>query len=108
MIKTGTKGNVDMTRSELIQVISGKQSQLTEKEVELAVKYLLEGLTEALGKGHRVEIRGFGSFSIRLRPARMARNPKTGTYVHKGPKYSIHFKVGKEMRDRVMEKVEHL
>ncbi len=95
-----------MTRSELIQVMSAKQSHLSEKDMETAVKYILDGMAEALGQGQRIEIRGFGSFSVRFRPARMARNPKTGAYIRKEAKYSIHFKPGKEMRDRVMEKME--
>ncbi len=90
-----------MTRSELIQIVSTKQSQLSDKEVEIAVKYVFDEMAEALGRGQRIEIRGFGSFSIRFRPARMARNPKTGAYVRKEGKYSLHFKPGKEMRDRV-------
>ena len=95
-----------MTRSELIQIMSTKQSHLSEREVELAVKCLLEEVTKALSAGNRIEIRGFGSFSVRLRKPRKARNPKTGAYVQKEAKHSIHFKAGKEMRDRVMQKVE--
>jgi len=95
-----------MTRSELIQVMSTKQGNLSEREVELAVKYILEEMTEALSSGHRIEIRGFGSFSVRYRPARKARNPKTGVYIQKEAKHSIHFKAGKEMRDRVTQKME--
>jgi integration host factor subunit beta len=95
-----------MTRSELIQIMSTKQGDLSEREVELAVKYILEEMTETLSNGHRIEIRGFGSFSVRYRPARKARNPKTGVYVQKEAKHSIHFKAGKEMRDRVTQKME--
>jgi integration host factor subunit beta len=90
-----------MTRSELIQVVSMKQSQLSYKETEAAVKYIFDQMTEALGQGYRIEIRGFGSFSVRFRLPRMARNPKTGAYVHKEGKYSLRFKPGKEMRERV-------
>jgi len=92
-----------MTRSELIQIVSSKQSQLSDKEMELAVRHVFDQMTDALGNGKRIEIRGFGSFSIRFRRARMARNPKTGTYVSKDGKYSLHFKPGKEMRDRVVQ-----
>jgi len=95
-----------MTRSELIQIMSTKQNDLSEREMELAVKCLLEEMTEALSAGHRIEIRGFGSFSIRFRKARSARNPKTGAMVQKTAKHSIHFKAGKEMRERVMQKME--
>ncbi len=90
-----------MTRSELIQIVSAKQSQLSDKEMEAAVKYIFDQMTDTLGKGQRIEIRGFGSFSVRFRPTRMARNPKTGAYIRKEGKYSLHFKPGKEMRDRV-------
>jgi integration host factor subunit beta len=90
-----------MTRSELIQLVSTKQSQLSYKETESAVKYIFDHMAESLGKGCRIEIRGFGSFSVRFRPPRMARNPKTGAYVQKEGKYSLRFKPGKEMRERV-------
>lgn len=96
-----------MTRSELIQIVSGKQSQLSSKEIEMAVKFIFDQMAESLGKGQRIEIRGFGSFSIRFRAARMARNPKTGAYVRKEGKYSLHFKPGKEMRDRVNVSAKH-
>jgi integration host factor subunit beta len=97
-----------MTRSELIQIMSTKQNHLSEREMELAVKCLLEEMTKALSVGHRIEIRGFGSFSIRFRKACKARNPKTGAIVQKAAKHSIHFKAGKEMRERVMQKMETL
>jgi integration host factor subunit beta len=90
-----------MTRSELIQALSMKQSHLTAKEIEAAVKCVLDYMAESLKLGKRIEIRGFGSFSIRFRPSRLARNPKTGEQVLKKAKYSLHFKPGKEMRDRV-------
>lgn len=90
-----------MTRSELINIVSTKKSQLSNKEVELAVKYIFDEMTRTLAQGQRIEIRGFGSFSTRLRLARVARNPKTGAQVRKAGQYSIHFKPGKEMRDRV-------
>lgn len=96
-----------MTRSELIQVVSSKQSQLSYKETELAVKYIFDQMAEALGKGFRIEIRGFGSFSVRYRPPRLARNPKTGELVSKEGKYSLRFKPGKEMRERVNLSAEH-
>ncbi len=90
-----------MTRSELIQIVSVKQGQLSDREVELAVKYIFDEMARALSEGQRIEIRGFGSFQRRFRSARLARNPKTGAYVRKEGKYSLHFKPGKEMRDRV-------
>jgi integration host factor subunit beta len=90
-----------MTRAELIQIVSSKQSQLSEKNTEKIVKDIFNQMAEALGTGHRIEIRGFGSFSIRYHAARMTRNPKTGEGVSKAGKYSVHFKAGKDMRDRV-------
>lgn len=95
-----------MTRSELIQVVSAKQSQLSYKETEAAIKHIFDQMAEALGKGSRIEIRGFGSFSVRFRPPRMARNPKTGAYIQKEGKYSLRFKPGKEMRERVNQSSE--
>jgi integration host factor subunit beta len=90
-----------MTRFELTQILAEKQSQLSIREVERSVKCVFDCLANALATGHRIEIRRFGSFSIRLRPERIARNPKTGETIRKPSKYSVHFKPGKEMRDRV-------
>lgn len=96
-----------MTRSELIKIIAIKQSQLSDKQIDLVVKSIFDQMIEALRNGKRIEIRGFGSFAIRYRPERMARNPRTGEYVRKKAKYSLHFKPGKEMRDRVNCSLEH-
>ncbi|ABI56286.1 integration host factor subunit beta [Alkalilimnicola ehrlichii MLHE-1] len=90
-----------MTKSELIEVIAGKQQHLAHKDVELAVKTLLEQMSETLASGERIEIRGFGSFSLHHRPPRIGRNPKTGEPVALPGKYVPHFKPGKELRDRV-------
>ncbi|TAN53888.1 MAG: integration host factor subunit beta [Methylococcaceae bacterium] len=90
-----------MTRSELIELLAGKQKHLAHKDVELTVKSLLEYLSAALCKGQRIEIRGFGSFSLRYRSPRVGRNPKTGDVVDLTPKYVPHFRPGKELRDRV-------
>ena len=87
-----------MTRSELIHRISQKQSQVVEREVELAVKMMLEQMAASLAGGGRIEIRAFGSFSLRLRPARVARNPKTGTPVSLPARYAPNFKPGKRLR----------
>ncbi|MBL4820100.1 MAG: integration host factor subunit beta [Gammaproteobacteria bacterium] len=92
-----------MTKSELIDRITGKQTQLSCKDVELAVKAVLEYMSEALEDGGRIEIRGFGSFSLHYRVPRIGRNPKTGTPVALAGKYVPHFKPGKELRDRVNE-----
>ena len=90
-----------MTKSELIEALAARQPQLEHKDVELAVKELLEQMSSALATGDRIEVRGFGSFSLHYRPPRVGRNPKTGTTVHVSDKYVPHFKPGKELRERV-------
>lgn len=90
-----------MTKSELIDVIAKEQSHLAYRDVELAVKCILEQMSQALAAGERIEIRGFGSFSLHYRPPRQGRNPKTGTSVALAGKYVPHFKPGKELRERV-------
>ncbi len=92
-----------MTKSELIEYIADKQDHLPVRDVELAVKLLLDFMSEMLAEGERIEIRGFGSFSLHYRAPRMGRNPKTGEKVELEGKYVPHFKPGKEMRDRVNE-----
>ncbi len=90
-----------MTKSELIEIIAARQNQLSAKDVELAVKTLLEQMSGTLATGERIEIRGFGSFSLHYRAPRIGRNPKTGESVGLSGKYVPHFKPGKELRDRV-------
>lgn len=90
-----------MTKSELIEALARQQPHLAVKDVELAVKCIIEKMNEALSLGERIEIRGFGSFSLHKRPPRMGRNPKTGESVALSKKYVPHFKPGKELRDRV-------
>ncbi|QHS09623.1 integration host factor subunit beta [Sinimarinibacterium sp. NLF-5-8] len=90
-----------MTKSELIERLALRQTHLMQKDVELAVKHILDHISNALARDERVEIRGFGSFSLHHRPARMGRNPKTGESVQIPPKQVPHFKPGKEMRERV-------
>ncbi|MGI0116928.1 integration host factor subunit beta [Zooshikella sp. RANM57] len=90
-----------MTKSELIERIAEQQPQLSLKDVELAVKTMLEQMSYALANGDRIEIRGFGSFSLHFREPRVGRNPKTGEAVMLEGKYVPHFKPGKELRDRV-------
>ncbi|EHQ52672.1 integration host factor subunit beta [Ectothiorhodospira sp. PHS-1] len=92
-----------MTKSELIDILARKQSHLAYKDVELSVKTLLEQMSQALATGDRIEIRGFGSFSLHFRPPRVGRNPKTGETVSLPGKYVPHFKPGKELRERVNE-----
>jgi integration host factor subunit beta len=90
-----------MTKSELIIALSAKQPQLDYRDVELAVKELLEQMSLALAAGERIEVRGFGSFSLHYRPPRTGRNPKTGAAVPVPDKFVPHFKPGKELRERV-------
>ena len=90
-----------MTKSELIEVLSLRQAHLKADDVDLAVKTLLEMMSDALAHGDRIEIRGFGSFSLHFRPARIGRNPKTGDSVALPGKHVPHFKPGKELRERV-------
>ena len=90
-----------MTKSELIAQLAGKQPQLDYRDVELAVKELIDQLSTALSAGQRIEVRGFGSFSLHYRPPRVGRNPKTGDSVQVPDKHVPHFKPGKELRERV-------
>jgi integration host factor subunit beta len=94
-----------MTKSELIELIATKQHHLPAKDVELAVKQVLEIMSDTLAQGNRIEIRGFGSFSLHFRPPRQGRNPKTGEAVALAGKHVPHFKPGKELRERVTESV---
>ena len=90
-----------MTKSELIDRIVSRQPQLSSKDVELAVKTLLDHMSQTLSSGERIEIRGFGSFSLHYRAPRVGRNPKTGETVDLKGKFVPHFKPGKELRDQV-------
>jgi len=91
-----------MTKSELIELIADEQAHhLVYRDVELTVRCLLEQMSDTLASGKRIEIRGFGSFSLHYRPPRMGRNPKTGGSVALAGKHVPHFKPGKELRDRV-------
>ena len=90
-----------MTKSELIEKISISQDQLPPRDVEQAVRMILEKMTFALTNNQRIEIRGFGSFSLHYRAPRVGRNPKTGDSVPLRGKYVPHFKPGKDLRDRV-------
>ncbi len=96
-----------MTRAELIDILANKQPQTPIKQIEQAVKLVFDHMSEALENGQRIEIRGFGSFALRYRSPRVARNPKTGEYVNTEGKYVAHFKPGKELRERVNEAVKH-
>lgn len=90
-----------MTKSDLIEALAENQSHLALRDVELSVKGLLERMSQSLSTGERIEIRGFGSFSLHFRPPRMGRNPKSGDAVALTGKHVPHFKPGKELRERV-------
>lgn len=90
-----------MTKSDLIDILARKHSHLAYGDVELAVKSMIEHMSQTLSVGERIEIRGFGSFSLHYRPPRVGRNPKTGDSVELTSKFVPHFKPGKELRDRV-------
>ena len=92
-----------MIKSELIATLASKFNQIPEKDVTLAVNLILDTMSETLSEGGRVEVRGFGSFSLHYRPPRNAHNPKTGERLVTTAKYCPHFKPGKEMRDRINE-----
>lgn len=92
-----------MTKSELIEILVQRQSHLKSDDVDLAVKSLLEMMSGALADGERIEVRGFGSFSLHYRPPRLGRNPKTGESVALPGKHVPHFKPGKELRERVSD-----
>ncbi|RTE87293.1 MULTISPECIES: integration host factor subunit beta [Gammaproteobacteria] len=90
-----------MTKSELIEVLTTKQPQVSPKDVEAGVRGILETMIQSLASGQRIEIRGFGSFSLHYRKPRVGRNPKTGDKVELDGKYVPHFKPGKALRERV-------
>lgn len=90
-----------MTRSELVALLAGRFPQLTAKDADVAVKEIVAAISETLTAGNRVEIRGFGVFSLNHRPPRTGRNPKTGEKVAVPAKSVPHFKAGKELRESV-------
>jgi len=90
-----------MTKSELVEALSLKQTHLMQSDVEASVGIILEAVARALARSERIEIRGFGSFAMSHRPARVGRNPKTGEAVAIPAKSVPHFKPGKELRERV-------
>jgi integration host factor subunit beta len=93
-----------MTRSDLVETLAVRFSQLTHRDAEYAVKAILDAMGEALVKGHRIEIRGFGSFSVNHRSPRVGRNPRSGESVMIPEKRVPHFKPGKALREQVDKK----
>ena len=97
-----------MTRSDLVEELAARFSQLTHRDAEYAVKTILDAVSDALVRGHRIEIRGFGSFSVNRRPPRMGRNPRSGESVAIPEKRVPHFKPGKALREAVDARTEAL
>jgi len=100
-VRTNFDYEVSMTKSELIERLADQARHIPAKELESAIKEMLEQMAQTLQKGERIEIRGFGSFSLHYRAPRVGRNPKTGETVKLDGKYVPHFKPGKELRERV-------
>ena len=90
-----------MTKSELIDQIVSKQTQLSAKDVELAVKAIISYMSEVLAEGGRIEIRGFGSFSLHYRAPRVGRNPKTGEIIYVPEKKKVSFKMSKHLKQEI-------
>jgi len=97
-----------MTRSDLVEELAARFSQLTHRDTEFAAKTLLDAMSDALVRGNRIEIRGFGSFSVNRRPPRMGRNPRSGERVAIPEKRVLHFKPGKALREAVDARTEEL
>ncbi len=93
-----------MTRSQLILRLAELNPHLYHRDVELIVTTVFEEISAAMARGHRVELRGFGAFSVKRRAARIGRNPRTGEVVQVAAKYLPYFKTGKELRERINEK----
>jgi len=92
---------MSINKKELIEIIANEQDQLPYKDIELSVKTIIESMIDSLKKGKRIEIRGFGSFSLRYRKSRIGRNPKSGESVNIDERYVPHFKPGKDLKERV-------
>lgn len=90
-----------LIKSQLISELSKHFPHLPEKDIALAVNHIIDHMSNTLSQGGRIEIRGFGSFNLHFRPPRRAHNPKTGEKLVTSPKYAVHFKPGKELRDKV-------
>ena len=97
-----------MTRSEIVEELANRFGQLTHRDAEFAVKAMLDAMNDALVKGHRIEIRGFGSFAINRRPPRMGRNPRSGESVAIPEKRVPHFKPGKALREAVDQRTQEM
>lgn len=90
-----------MIKSELIAELAKKNPHLYQRDIELIVNTFFETISEAMSRGERIELRGFGAFAVKKRGARLGRNPKTGEAVQVDAKHTPHFKTGKELRERL-------
>jgi integration host factor subunit beta len=97
-----------MTRSDLVEELAARFGQITQRDAEFAVKAILEAMNDALARGHRIEIRGFGSFSVNYRAPRMGRNPRSGESVAIPEKQVPHFKPGKALRQAVDQRTQEI
>jgi len=95
---------MSINKKDLIEIIAKEQDQLPYRDIELSVKTIIESMIKSLRKGERIEIRGFGSFSLRYRKPRVGRNPKSGQSVDIEERYVPHFKPGKSLKERVKQK----
>ena len=95
---------MSINKIDLIEIIAKEQDQLPYRDIELSVKTIIESMVNSLRKGERIEIRGFGSFSLRYRKPRVGRNPKSGQSVNIEERYVPHFKPGKNLKERVKQK----
>lgn len=90
-----------MIKSELIVQLAKKNPHLYQRDIELIVNTFFDTISDAMSRGERVELRGFGAFAVKKRAARLGRNPKTGEAVQVDAKHTPHFKTGKELRERL-------
>ena len=95
---------MSINKKDLIEIIAKEQDQLPYRDIELSVKTIIKSMVNSLRKGERIEIRGFGSFSLRYRKPRIGRNPKSGQSVNIEERYVPHFKPGKNLKERVKQK----
>ena len=95
---------MSINKKDLIEIIAKEQDQLPYRDIELSVKTIIKSMVNSLRNGERIEIRGFGSFSLRYRKPRVGRNPKSGQSVNIEERYVPHFKPGKSLKERVKQK----
>ena len=90
-----------MTKSELVELVSQRIPEMSKKDTKVIVNVIFDSIVDALKKGEKIEIRGFGSFKVKKRDARAGRNPKTGAMVNIAENRTISFKSGKELKERI-------